>query len=286
MPEFISKLQHKTYEKGEYSDEKVRNLEETLLLIKTFPWDGQRGSDVQLTGPSVTIKDEYGNYLKIGLYFNDKFCLYYLDCDNHLFEYHAPDINDVLDIVTDFFNGQIALQKFEKHLFNIGNQAQFITNSFIYRVKPLRSLLLSGFFIVLFLLFFIPAIVLMSEKAPFFVFGIPFAFSLLFGGLLIYILKKYLACSTQIMQVSRGNPVFSFGNDVDDSTYNKNDIKEIIRYNPSGGRNPNMFVVFEIYFKDGSTIKFSNMLISDLIFNNKFPGSLITFGKKNPLWLI
>jgi hypothetical protein len=78
MPEFISKIQYKTYEKGEFSDEKVRNVEETLSLIKEFPWNEQRGVDVQPTGPSVTIQDEYVNYLKVGLYFNGKFCLYYL----------------------------------------------------------------------------------------------------------------------------------------------------------------------------------------------------------------
>ena len=54
MPEFISKLQHKTYEKGEFSDEKVRSLDETIKLIKTFPWDAERTlTDVQLTGSSV-----------------------------------------------------------------------------------------------------------------------------------------------------------------------------------------------------------------------------------------
>jgi hypothetical protein len=37
MLEFISKLQYKTYEKGEFSDENRRSLEETLQLIKDFP---------------------------------------------------------------------------------------------------------------------------------------------------------------------------------------------------------------------------------------------------------
>jgi hypothetical protein len=57
MAEFISKLQYKTYEKGEFSDEKARSLEETIQLIKNFPWEEQRGGDVQLTGPSVTIQN-------------------------------------------------------------------------------------------------------------------------------------------------------------------------------------------------------------------------------------
>ena len=64
MPDFISKLQYKNYEKGEFSDEKVRGLDETIQLIKNFPWTKQRGVDVQLTGPSVTIQNEYAEYLK------------------------------------------------------------------------------------------------------------------------------------------------------------------------------------------------------------------------------
>ena len=134
MPEFISKLQHKTYEKGEFSDEKVRSLDETIKLIKTFPWDAERTlTDVQLTGPSVTIRDEDINYLKVGLYFNGKYCLYYLDSDNHLYEYHAPDIDDACIKVADFFNASLDLQKFEKHFLNVGNKAYFDTNYFEYR---------------------------------------------------------------------------------------------------------------------------------------------------------
>jgi hypothetical protein len=284
MPEFISKLQYKTYEKGEYSDEKVRNLEETIELIKSFPWEQQRGVDVQLTGPSVTIQDEYGNYLKAGLYFNSKFCLYYFDCDHHLYEYHAPDLDDVLSTVGEFFKGQVDLTKFEKHLFNIGNSVHFLSNDFIYRVKGWRVVLLSTFFIVFFLMFLLFTIGFASKAAPFYIFGIPLLFSLLFGGILIHILKCYLACSNQVLQISTGNNIFCFDNDDGNRTYDKNDIKEIIKYIPGGGRNPNSFVVYEIHFKDESIIKFSNMLISDINFGHKFSNDLIVIGKKASLW--
>ncbi|QEC79944.1 hypothetical protein [Mucilaginibacter ginsenosidivorax] len=85
MPQFISKLQRNTYEKGEFSDEQPRNLDETIQLIKDFPWDLERPlTDIQLTGPSVTIQDAELNYLKLGLYFGGKFCVYYLDKDNQI----------------------------------------------------------------------------------------------------------------------------------------------------------------------------------------------------------
>ena len=281
MPEFISKLQYKTYEKGEYSDESVRNLEETLKLVRNFPWEEQRGADVQLTGPSVTIRDEYGNYLKTGLYFSGKFCLFYLDCDNHLYEYHASDMDDVISIVTDFFNGQIALKSFEKHLFNIGNQGHFITNDFIYRVKLWRTLLSSRFFIILFIFFIVAALALISKNAPFFIWLIPILFSLPPGLTLVYIFRRYLSSSNQILQVSKGNPTFSIGNDSDINIYNKDNIREIKRYAASRGHD---FIVYEILFLDGPTIKFSTMLIPEFVLSNKFSRELFIYDKKNSLW--
>src|SRR4051812_13455873 len=126
MPEFISKIQHNTYEKGEFSDEKTRTLDETVELIKSFPFDAERSLTViQLTGPSITIQDEYVNYLKVGLYFNGKLCIYYLDNDNHLYEYYVLSVDEACNLVTDYFNGTLDLTKFEKHLFNFGNKAHF-----------------------------------------------------------------------------------------------------------------------------------------------------------------
>ncbi|MGI4022132.1 MAG: hypothetical protein ACRYFA_11545 [Janthinobacterium lividum] len=80
MCNLVSKLQYKTYETGEYSDEEARNLEETLILIQDFPWEEQRHLiDIKITGPSVTIQNDEGAYLKLGLFFNNKFCVYLFD---------------------------------------------------------------------------------------------------------------------------------------------------------------------------------------------------------------
>lgn len=37
MLQLTSKIQHNTYEKGEFSDEQPRDLDETIRLIKDFP---------------------------------------------------------------------------------------------------------------------------------------------------------------------------------------------------------------------------------------------------------
>jgi hypothetical protein len=286
MAEFISKLQYKTYEKGEFSDEKVRSLEETLQLIKSFPWDEQRGSDVQLTGPSVTIQNDYVEYLKLGLYFNGKFCLYFYDRNDHLFELHEPTLEDAYQVITDFFNGLPIEEKFDKHFFSIGSKSHLETKYFTYRVSLINVLMLSFFLITLFVIFSVFTIAIATTKAPFIVIAVPMLLAILLGWLLVYIFTRYSACSDQVLEISKGNSIFSFGNNGDEQTYNKTDIKEIVQYVPGGGRNPNMFYVFEIYFKDGSIIKFSNMLISDITFTSKFSNDLFVLGKKNPLWLL
>ena len=287
MPELISKVQHKTYEKGEFSDEKPRNLDETLTLIKDFPWDVERTlTDVQLTGPSVTIHDENLNYLKIGLYFGGKFCLYYLDNENHLYEYHANNIEDACSIVTNFFNGSLDLQLFEKHFFNIGNTAHFITNYFEYREKPWRILMLTAFLLLYGVLFAIADAAISRLKENYLI-VIIVLFSALFYYILIKIYFVTFMNRKNYLQLSKGNEVFSFGFNEDTiRTYNKKDIDKIIIYQSGGSRNPNLICVYEIYFKDGRMIKFSNMLISDLVFAGKFPDNGITYGKKGPLKML
>jgi len=272
MPEFISKVQHKTYEKGEFSDEKARNLAETIDLIKKFTWDDERAlTAVQLTGPSITIQDEDVNYLKVG----------YLDNENHLYEYYAPNIDDACKIVTDFFNGQLDLEKFDKHFFNIGNQANFLTKYFEYKVKFWKVLLISWPFIMFFLIFLIFFIAILSTIAPLYVKVVPCILTLILGGVLLYIFRKYLGCSNQVLQISKGNDIFSFSSGYNETSYDKRNIKEIIIYRPAGGRTPNMFYVYEIHFKDDTVIKFSNMLISDITFGNKFSFSLCRYSDKN-----
>jgi len=291
MPEFISKLQHNTYEKGEFSDEKPRSLEDTLALIKNFPWDTERAlTDIQLTGPSVTIRDEYVNYLKVGLFFNGKFCIYYMDNDNHLYEYHAPDIEDACRIVNDFFNSTLELSRFDRHIFNIGNQPHFVTSYFEYHIKPWRVIKLTGMLLGYSFLALLADIELPKqgiELPPMIFVGL---ISLLFYSLPIWIYHRAIATRNNYLQISKGNDAFSFGyTQLDIRTYNKKDIAEIVVYANRGSRNPILIEVYDINFKNGDSIRFSNMLIPDTAFHTKFSDSMnnliipFTPGKKSIL---
>lgn len=289
MPEFISKVQHNNYEKGEFSEEKVRSRNETLDLVKNFPFDVERSlTEIKLTGPSVTIQDEDLNYLKVGLYFNGKLCIYYLDKDNHLYECYVLDIDAACELVKDFFNGTLDLSKFDKHLFNIGNQANFVTNYFEYRENIWRILFINSLLIAYGSIFIIGAIgsavkISLLASSPLLFFGALFC---LFIGRIFY---NAVVSRHNYLQISKGNNVFYFGYNEDDiKGYNKLDIDHIVSYERNtGSRNPNFVSAYEMVFKDGSSLKFSNMLIPGTTLLSKFTDKMdnnyvvIVRGKKN-----
>jgi len=271
MPEFISKLQYKTYEKGEYSDEKSRNLAETIELINNFPWVTEQYADIELTGPSITIQDGDNNFLKVGIYYGGKFSLYYLDAKYNY--YRKLNVNmDIVDTkINEFFKGQIDLQILEKHKLAFGIKDYFITDQFEYNLKFRKVLLLSVFWIIYFFMCLGLTIVLDVLK-PFKPPGIfPVIFLLLFSWPLALIFNFYRQKRNQYLRISRGNDIFLFGDNQDEiKTCNKNDIIKINHYVDKGTRSPNMFEIIEIVFKDNTSIEFSNGLISFYELSAKF----------------
>lgn len=103
METLISKLQYKNYERGEFSNSEMRTAEETIQLIKDYPWDEQRQlASVELTCPSVTIEHYTGKFLKIGPYFGGKFCLYLSD-GRKISEKIVQHLEDSFEIINDFY---------------------------------------------------------------------------------------------------------------------------------------------------------------------------------------
>ncbi len=270
MPQFISKIQHKTYEKGEFSDEQPRTLEETIDLIKTFPWDEERPlTDIQLTGPSVTIINEDREYLKVGLYFNGKFCLYFLDYGNHVYEYHAPDIHTDCSLVADYFDGTLDLQKFDKHLLDIAASKHFENKNFDYTVN--HNSFYWSFSAIMALMLLMIAIILqvIIKGAPIIVSLFFVAFSLLMLTAAYTMLKTYSKSKNMFLHLSKGNNVFQFGDNGSINVYNKADIKTISICNVSKNQKSPIYC---ITFKDDTSIRFPGLLIPYFDFINKFYG--------------
>lgn len=276
MPEFISKLQYKNYEKSEFSDEKTRSLDETTELIKAFPWGTERGTDIQLTCPSVTICNEYGEYLKAALYFNGKYCVYFLDHDCHLYELHVQNLGDVIKGVTGFFDGLIDLKRYEKHLFNVGNRAHFETGRFEYRMRLSRALWVNGLILGYGMLFLAFNIASFKTGVPAIFPGFITAFVCFYFWILFRIFRHVYRYRNCYLQISKGCDIFSFGMDDNNiKAYSKKNIKEIIEYESRGSRSPNFIEIFDIVFNDDSeTITISNMLLNGSYFLSKFSDNL------------
>jgi hypothetical protein len=270
MPQFISKLQYKTYEKGEYSDEKSRNIEETIDLINRFPWSIEQYADIELTGPSITIEDNEENYLKIGIYYGGRFSVYYNSSDFYYYEKLNLSIDVAIDKLKEFYTGQIDLTSFEKSQYSIGIKSYFFTKKFEYKIKVIKVMLLIGVWNYLFLLTLILSIAAIVAK-PSLTILLSLVPAFIFGFIIAYILKKYYRVHGQYLKISRGNDLFLFGDRRDNvKQYDKNNIDKITKYVPKGTRSPNNFELFEITFKDSSIITFSNMLISSYTLSTKF----------------
>ncbi|MHB8209305.1 hypothetical protein [Mucilaginibacter sp.] len=276
MPELISKVQHKTYEKGEFSDEKQRSLDDTISLIKDFLWDTERTlTDIQLTGPSVTIKDEDLNYLKIGLFFNGKFCLYYLDNESHLYEYHAPTIEDVCSIVTDFFNEGLDLQKFEKKTFSLGSRKHFENGYFEYTLnKTWNSLYILFAFAILIPIMIVTVVIALASM--YWLMPLYLILDLLYIQGIYFMVMVSLRSRNLSLNITSGQDYFQFGNEDDRQQYDKKDISEI---NISGqtSRSLKTFNLMDVVFKDGTTITIPGVIIEPFLFASKFPGYKITY---------
>lgn len=270
MPAFISKLQYKTCEDGEYYEEQVRTLEETLALINTFPWERERFAEIDLTGPSVTITDGNGNYLKVGIHYGGNFHMYYLDRRNRFYERYPIHIDDVEEMVIDFFNGQVKLRQFGKDSWGYFKRRYFLTKSFKYTIKAWSAILIMNTFVLAPLPCFVLGLFSWTHDFTNLV-GLYICIGALmpaaFGA---FLFLKYHQHLKRHITISRGNNVFIFGEDEDENTtYNKADIIKIIHYKPTN-RRANDTEYFDLIFKDNFTIRLSNVLIGDL--ESKFSG--------------
>ena len=272
MEAFNSKLQYQTCEAGEYYDEGIRNLNQTLELIDNFPWYKQQFAEVDVTGPSVTIRDAKGNYLKVGMYYGGRFCLYYLDHLNYYGECYPLAYNEVHSKVKEFFAGKLNLKKFEKFAFEgLWKRTYFTTHSLEYSVKTPKIVFIN----MLWLVFFLAPIFLYISYEPVLI-GVPALLVLLawgatFGTLFYYFFSKLYKYRGQHLHISRGNSAFTFGNTpAEIKEYDKKDIAEIRHYAPKNQIDPDRIEVFDILFKGGEQIRFTNALISYSALNEKF----------------
>ena len=147
MTKLISKVQYKNFEAGEFVDIQERNYDETITLIENFSWENQREKIViDLTNPSVTIEGKNNDYLKCGVFFNQKYVLHYLDASQTLFTKSFINLKDSYEYIKNYFvQAQFDTTYFKKeNTWLRHNLRHFVTQDFKYLVnhKSIKNYLL------------------------------------------------------------------------------------------------------------------------------------------------
>ncbi|GAB2696794.1 hypothetical protein GCM10027037_20940 [Mucilaginibacter koreensis] len=270
MSAFISKLQYKNYEPGEFTDEQPRTLEETLAIIKNYPWETERYMvEVEPTCPSVTVMNELGEYLKLGPYFNHKYCLYYLDAGHHLYEMHVATLEEACVVVTSFYETALPLKPFEKHTFSIGAARHFITRNFEYTFKWIYMLpyllmgaLLTGVFglqlVSVLFSFYTESTGTVIVSLVIFIIGLT---------VILFNYSTYQKVKNLRLIISRGKNEFYYGTVGEETTYLKSDVRLV---KVKRGKNAE---VDYVEFKNGRRLHISRYIIPPLVLMEKFPNT-------------
>lgn len=279
MKELISKLQYKNFEAGEFIEEEKRNYEETIALIEAFPWEQQRDHIIiDLTNPSITIEGDNNDYLKLAVFFNQKFVLHYLNDQKILFTKSFTDFKNSYKYIRDFFESSaFDLSDFKEETTWLKNNIiHFVSQNFNYTINPksIRHFLLltSGINFVL------PLIIILGilfRGIDSFNIGTLVLFTIMVffvgGGInLILFFNYYFYAKNKILIMSKGNDIFYFG---EINSPKKHDKKEIIQYTTLKLRNSkapiNGFATIEIEFKDNEKIIIPNLLIDYISLEQK-----------------
>ncbi|HVU56538.1 MAG TPA: hypothetical protein VHD83_15845 [Puia sp.] len=274
----LTKTQLKDYESGEFSDLQQRTWPETRALIEQFPWSREREHfAVGLTSPSITIEGPSGDYLKLALYYHDKFILYYLDTKNHLYVHSMPTIPEAYPIIQSFFDDNLDLSGFKRQSTPFtNNKAHFETKDFHYTMRgtfilPLIGVLSIG--MTAFPFVTITAAIIKTSSIPIAGYVVLSTLSILFlgGGVLLTSLciNHYRASRNKILSLSRGNPLFYYGDINAPAVYDKKDIQKVVQY--GGGRSNDRLSRTQIIFKDGSSINISGLILPADKMAVKFP---------------
>jgi len=278
----LSKIQYNNCETGEYKEEKDRTLEETIRLIETYPWEEQRKNlKVDLTNPSVTLENAAGDFLKLALYYNGKFVLYFLDRNHKLYIKSFFQKSEAYPFIKTFFASEdFDPAGFRRQPTMFSYHAPFIDQDFHYHLtkKDIFYFLLRttgfNFAIALFVfgMFFFYAL---KGSVHFFpaIPGLSITF-LLGGGLHLILFSNYYPyAKDKLLILSRGNDTFFFGPETAPQQFDKKQIARVTQYNSSGRRNG--FSGYEwvsIEFNDGNSIAIPSLLIDSTDLVKKFPG--------------
>lgn len=289
MRQLISKIQFNNFETGEFILAGLRTYDQLTALIEIFPWTQQRAHFVVgLWGPSITIEASSGRFLKLSMYYNRKFILYFLNGHNQVFQKVLTSLDESYPYIRRLYADQLRLEDFNiKSTWSRHVDKHFATGEFTYTVSiksAFKFLLYSSWFAAL------PWLILPVELIN----GAPvnwqtlvcmLLFLFIFGGMNFFVFfNYYLYGRDKVLILSKGDGLFYFGSPENFKVYKKTDIDKIIQIQHSGSRNPLVyFALYVIQFRDGTLLQIPNILIRENLFSKKFNDRLFTFKGGNIL---
>ncbi len=279
MIKLITKFQYVNFEPGEFIEVQERAYDEVVELIENYPWNKQRDKIViELTNPSITIEGKNKDFLKLALFFNQKYVLYYFDETKNLYTKSFYNLKDSFVYIKKIFNElKFDTTDFKRELTWFQNNLKhFVTKDFRYVLtrKSISNYILStsgmNFFLSIFVLF----IFLLKGVNSINLLGSIVILAVIFligGGVhLIIFFNYYRYIKDKILIMSKGNEIFYFGNIDTLTKYNKSDILQYYTIRSRGSRNLfSGFAIIKIEFKNGTVIKIPNLLIDYLEMEQK-----------------
>jgi len=291
----ITKIQHNNFETGEFTEEKERTLDETLQLIEAFPWEQQRKDlHVSLTNPSVTIEGAYHHFLKLSLYYNGSFVLYYLDDSNRLYLKSLTNYHEASPFITSFFEDSLVdtadwqLQ----HNWILGKKIHFADKDFRYTLKKSVTIGIFLLFCLYLLFFMISTVVLLlqgSKSNPAsLLLLIPLGLFLTLGALLMaQFVNQWRSAKGKVLILSKGKDTFYYGRMDAPGVFNKQDIQSIWYVSPrnlQSGKFGN-FICIDLRpndtNKEVNSLYLPSLLIRDCDVLPKFPSIQAVYKRKN-----
>ncbi len=274
----VSKVQYENFEEGEFYNIELRSLDETLGMIQQFPWQAFRHSlfSVKLTNPSITIEQTDGSYLKVSMYYYGKFIAYFLNGVGKLSFVIVDKLEEIEIIVKRFFENRVSEIEWKKYFeWVYDKKRHFVSRSFNYTttwkgVLRLMSVELTIFVILSLLLLLLGNVGIVEVLA--------LVLALLWFCLpqIILLINYFIFSRKHILELSRWHNEFSFGKGNNIIKYDKENIIKIVSSSNNWFRCPwNNYYIYEINFRDGSSIKFTNLIIRSFTFDLKFPNQHI-----------
>lgn len=291
-----TKIQYKNFEPGEFVDIKSRTYEETITCINNFPWESERDHiQISLTNPSLTIESDINNFLKFAVFYNGKFVLHFFNTDQELYTKSFYHKEEAFPYIKNLFESEVFdLHDFKKEpTWLQHNLIHFVTQDFHYTITRKRCinylLNTSGVNLLLSVIFFIGILLTknhLSQPLPAYAM-IVFLLVLWGGGLNLFTFWNYYRyAKDKMLYMTKGDDTFYFGDTSNPTKYNKNDIRQVVIYQPRGSRNPlSMFAVVEIEFRGSETIQIPNLFVNVSALRNKlYKCPIVQKGKWKLVW--